>query len=69
MRHSIENSMYVQETALGEAAAESSPIWLPSPAPLRRRLESAMAEKPRLCTTDGSRNPLPAADVIDIDLS
>ncbi|CAK0782989.1 hypothetical protein CVIRNUC_006184 [Coccomyxa viridis] len=58
-----------EETALGEAAAESSPIWLPSPAPLRRRLESAMAEKPCLCASDGSRNPLPAADVIDIDLS
>ena len=69
MSDSVEDSTYVQETALGEAAAESSPIWLPSPAPLRRRLESAMAEKPRLCATDGSRNPLPAADVIDIDLS
>ena len=69
MSDSVEDYIYVQETALGEAAAESSPIWLPSPAPLRRRLESAMAEKPRLCTAEGSRNPLPAADVIDIDLS
>ena len=54
---------------MGGAAAESSPIWLPSPAPLRRRLESAMAQEHRLCATEGSRNPLPAADVIDIDLS
>ena len=69
MNESVETSMHVQETALGEAAAECSPIWLPSPAPLRRRLESAMAEKPRLCATDGSCNPLPAADIIDIDLS
>ena len=68
MSNSIEAFPYVQEAASGEAA-ESSPIWLPSPAPLRRRLESAMAEKSRLCATNGSRNPQPAADIIDIDLS
>ena len=42
----------VQGSLAQDAAVECSPIWLPSPAPLRRRLESALAkgDSSQFCT-------------------
>ena len=61
----------VVQAALAEATVvECSPNWLPSPAPLRRRLEGTLAVQTALGSAqhDISRADLSAA-VIDIDLS
>ena len=59
----------VQEALAKETAVECSPIWLPSPAPLRRRLEGALAMETNVGAAqhDVSRSNAGAA-VIDIDL-
>ena len=59
----------MQEALAKETVVECSPNWLPSPAPLRRRLEGTLAVQTALGSAqhDISRAELSAA-IIDINL-
>ena len=60
----------MQEALAEEGAVECSPIWLPSPAPLRRRLEGALAMETSLGAAQRDFGEKVAnAAAIDIDLS